>query len=54
MVIDIGGTTTDVGRLKLGFPPRGFNSVVKVGGVRTLFCARSIFTVHLAWAAAVM
>jgi N-methylhydantoinase A/oxoprolinase/acetone carboxylase beta subunit len=48
MVIDVGGTTTDVGQLKNGFP-REANSVVKVGGVRTLFrmpCCRS------AWAAA--
>src|SRR5262245_7730415 len=36
MVIDVGGTTTDVGQLKNGFP-REANSVVKVGGVRTLF-----------------
>jgi N-methylhydantoinase A/oxoprolinase/acetone carboxylase beta subunit len=36
MVIDVGGTTTDVGQLRLGFP-REANSVVKVGGVRTLF-----------------
>src|SRR5205814_9121738 len=32
MVIDVGGTTTDVGQLKHGFP-REANSVVKVGGV---------------------
>jgi N-methylhydantoinase A/oxoprolinase/acetone carboxylase beta subunit len=36
MVIDVGGTTTDVGQLRHGFP-REANSVVKVGGVRTLF-----------------
>ena len=36
MVIDVGGTTTDVGQLKLGFP-RESNSVVQIGGVRTLF-----------------
>jgi N-methylhydantoinase A/oxoprolinase/acetone carboxylase beta subunit len=36
MVIDVGGTTTDVGQLKNGFP-REANSVVKIGGVRTLF-----------------
>jgi N-methylhydantoinase A/oxoprolinase/acetone carboxylase beta subunit len=36
MVIDVGGTTTDVGELKNGFP-REANSVVKIGGVRTLF-----------------
>jgi N-methylhydantoinase A/oxoprolinase/acetone carboxylase beta subunit len=36
MVIDVGGTTTDVGQLRRGFP-REANSVVEVGGVRTLF-----------------
>jgi N-methylhydantoinase A/oxoprolinase/acetone carboxylase beta subunit len=36
MVIDVGGTTTDVGSLRQGFP-RQANSVVEVGGVRTLF-----------------
>ncbi len=44
MVIDVGGTTTDVGQLRRGFP-REANSVVEVGGVRTLFrmpiCCRS-------------
>jgi N-methylhydantoinase A/oxoprolinase/acetone carboxylase beta subunit len=36
MVVDVGGTTTDVGHLKGGFP-REANRVVEVGGVRTLF-----------------
>jgi N-methylhydantoinase A/oxoprolinase/acetone carboxylase beta subunit len=36
IVIDVGGTTTDVGSLRHGFP-REANSVVEVGGVRTLF-----------------
>jgi N-methylhydantoinase A/oxoprolinase/acetone carboxylase beta subunit len=36
MVADVGGTTTDIGQLRQGFP-REANSVVKVGGVRTLF-----------------
>jgi len=36
MVVDVGGTTTDVGHLKAGFP-REANRVVEVGGVRTLF-----------------
>jgi len=36
MVVDVGGTTTDVGQLRHGFP-REANSVVEVGGVRTLF-----------------
>ena len=36
LVVDVGGTTSDVGCLKSGFP-REANSVVEVGGVRTLF-----------------
>jgi N-methylhydantoinase A/oxoprolinase/acetone carboxylase beta subunit len=36
LVIDIGGTTSDVGCLKAGFP-REANNVVEIGGVRTLF-----------------
>ncbi|MGB1777994.1 MAG: hydantoinase/oxoprolinase N-terminal domain-containing protein, partial [Longimicrobiales bacterium] len=36
MVVDVGGTTTDVGHLKSGFP-REANRTVEVGGVRTLF-----------------
>jgi N-methylhydantoinase A/oxoprolinase/acetone carboxylase beta subunit len=36
MVVDVGGTSTDVGQLRNGFP-REANSVVHVGGVRTLF-----------------
>jgi N-methylhydantoinase A/oxoprolinase/acetone carboxylase beta subunit len=36
LVIDVGGTTTDVGSLRHGFP-REANGVVEVGGVRTLF-----------------
>ena len=36
IVVDVGGTTTDVGALKHGFP-REANSVIEVGGVRTLF-----------------
>jgi N-methylhydantoinase A/oxoprolinase/acetone carboxylase beta subunit len=36
VVIDVGGTTTDVGDLRHGFP-REANNVVEVGGVRTLF-----------------
>src|SRR5262249_20302921 len=34
LVIDVGGTTTDIGALRHGFP-REANSVVEVGGVRT-------------------
>jgi N-methylhydantoinase A/oxoprolinase/acetone carboxylase beta subunit len=36
LVIDVGGTTTDIGALRHGFP-REANNVVEVGGVRTLF-----------------
>ncbi len=36
MVADFGGTTTDIGHLKSGFP-REANRAVEVGGVRTLF-----------------
>ena len=36
MVIDVGGTTTDIGSLRHGFP-REANNVVEIGGVRTLF-----------------
>jgi len=36
IVIDVGGTTTDIGCLRHGFP-REANNVVEVGGVRTLF-----------------
>lgn len=36
IVVDVGGTTTDIGQLKQGFP-RESNSVVQIGGVRTLF-----------------
>jgi N-methylhydantoinase A/oxoprolinase/acetone carboxylase beta subunit len=36
IVVDVGGTTTDIGSLRRGFP-REANNVVEVGGVRTLF-----------------
>ena len=36
MIVDVGGTTTDIGHLKAGFP-REANRTVEVGGVRTLF-----------------
>jgi N-methylhydantoinase A/oxoprolinase/acetone carboxylase beta subunit len=36
IVVDVGGTTTDIGSLRHGFP-REANNVVEVGGVRTLF-----------------
>lgn len=46
MVIDVGGTTTDVGQLKSGFP-REANSVVNVGGVRTLFRMPDLLSIGL-------
>ena len=36
VVVDVGGTTTDIGYLKGGFP-REANAAVEIGGVRTLF-----------------
>lgn len=36
MVVDVGGTTSDIGCLVHGFP-REANNIVEVGGVRTLF-----------------
>jgi N-methylhydantoinase A/oxoprolinase/acetone carboxylase beta subunit len=36
VVVDVGGTTTDIGCLRHGFP-REANNVVEIGGVRTLF-----------------
>jgi N-methylhydantoinase A/oxoprolinase/acetone carboxylase beta subunit len=36
LVVDVGGTTTDIGSLRHGFP-REANNVVETGGVRTLF-----------------
>jgi len=39
MVSMFGGTTSDIGQLRHGFP-REANAVVEVGGVRTLFDAR--------------
>ena len=46
MVVDVGGTTTDVGQLKSGFP-REANSVVKIGGVRTLFRMPDLLSIGL-------
>ncbi len=46
MVIDVGGTTTDVGQLRHGFP-REANSVVRVGGVRTLFRMPDLMSIGL-------
>jgi N-methylhydantoinase A/oxoprolinase/acetone carboxylase beta subunit len=46
IVIDIGGTTTDVGLLHKGFP-RQAGSTVDVGGVRTNFRMPDVFSVGL-------
>jgi len=46
MVIDVGGTSTDVGQLRHGFP-REANSVVEVGGVRTLFRMPDLLSIGL-------
>jgi N-methylhydantoinase A/oxoprolinase/acetone carboxylase beta subunit len=46
MVIDVGGTSTDVGQLRHGFP-REANSVVEIGGVRTLFRMPDLLSIGL-------
>lgn len=46
IVIDIGGTTTDVGALAHGFP-RQAATVVDVGGVRTNFRMPDVFSIGL-------
>jgi N-methylhydantoinase A/oxoprolinase/acetone carboxylase beta subunit len=46
VVVDVGGTTTDVGNLVRGFP-REANNVVEVGGVRTLFRMPDLLSIGL-------
>lgn len=46
VVVDVGGTTTDVGMLTKGFP-REANNVVEVGGVRTLFRMPDVMSLAL-------
>lgn len=46
IVVDIGGTTTDVGALQQGFP-RQAATVVDIGGVRTNFRMPDVFSVGL-------
>ena len=46
LVLDVGGTTSDVGCLKAGFP-REANNVVEVGGVRTLFRMPDLLSIGL-------
>lgn len=46
IVVDIGGTTTDVGSLHHGFP-RQASTVVDIGGVRTNFRMPDVFSIGL-------
>ena len=46
IVIDVGGTTTDFGMLRNGFP-REANNVVEIGGVRTLFRMPDLLSIAL-------
>ena len=46
IVVDVGGTTSDIGALKGGFP-REANAVVQVGGVRTLFRMPDLLSIGL-------
>ena len=46
IVIDVGGTTTDIGMLVNGFP-REANGVVEIGGVRTLFRMPDVLSLAL-------
>lgn len=46
MVVDVGGTSTDIGQFRRGFP-REANSVVEVGGVRTLFRMPDLLSIGL-------
>ncbi len=46
MVADVGGTTTDIGHLRRGFP-REANSAVEIGGVRTLFRMPDLLSIGL-------
>ncbi|WP_108662228.1 hydantoinase/oxoprolinase N-terminal domain-containing protein [Acuticoccus kandeliae] len=46
IVVDVGGTTADIGILTRGFP-REANNVVEVGGVRTLFRMPDLVSIGL-------
>src|SRR5205823_12520761 len=46
IVVDVGGTTTDIGALRHGFP-REANNVVEIGGVRTLFRMPDLLSIGL-------
>ena len=53
LVIDVGGTTTDIGSLRHGFP-REANNVVEIGGVRTLFRMPDLLSLGLGGGTLVM
>lgn len=46
IVVDVGGTTTDIGCLRQGFP-REANNVVSVGGIRTNFRMPDVLSIGL-------
>jgi N-methylhydantoinase A/oxoprolinase/acetone carboxylase beta subunit len=46
MVVDVGGTSSDVGQLRRGFP-REANAVVEIGEVRTLFRMPDLLSIGL-------
>jgi N-methylhydantoinase A/oxoprolinase/acetone carboxylase beta subunit len=46
VVVDVGGTSSDVGQLRRGFP-REANSVVEIGAVRTLFRMPDLLSIGL-------
>jgi N-methylhydantoinase A/oxoprolinase/acetone carboxylase beta subunit len=46
IVVDVGGTTSDIGALRHGFP-REANNVVEVGGVRTNFRMPDVLSIGL-------
>jgi len=46
MVVDVGGTTSDIGCLRRGFP-REANNAVEVGGVRTAFRMPDLLSIGL-------
>jgi len=46
IVVDVGGTTTDVGLLQQGFP-RAASTAVEIGGVRTNFRMPDLFSIGL-------
>jgi N-methylhydantoinase A/oxoprolinase/acetone carboxylase beta subunit len=46
IVVDVGGTTTDIGCLKAGYP-RQANATVETGGVRTMFRMPDLMSIGL-------